>query len=102
MIPASSRRGASVVGVSPDWTVNSTTLGSLLAGVVNAGPRSSRTRSDTKPIWSADGLSQAQGTTTARTSGRATVTMTTRTKVASRTRNTRNRTTPPRPPLREP
>ena len=79
MIPASSSRGARLVGVSPGWTTNSTLVSSSEAGSVRAEPRSSRTRSDTKPSWSAEGLSHAHGTTTARRSGRATVAMTTST-----------------------
>ena len=71
--PAASSFGASVAGVSPDSTTNSTVVASSEAGAVSELPRSSRTRSDTNPIWSALGLSHAHGTTTARTSGRATV-----------------------------
>jgi len=51
------RRGARVAGVSPESTTKSTSVSSSLALAVSAGPMSSATRSATKPILSALGLS---------------------------------------------
>jgi hypothetical protein len=97
MIPALPRRGARVAGVSPASTTNSTSVEFALAGVVSAAPRSSRTRSATKPMRRAPGFPSVHGTTTMRSTGRATVAMISSTTSAMTARNSTNRTRPPSP-----
>ena len=98
MILAASSRGARVAGVSPASTTNSTAVESALAGCVSVLPRSSRTRSATKPKRSAPGFPSDHGTTTMRSTGRATVTMRSSTTPAMISRKMTNRSRPLNPP----
>ncbi len=103
MIPAASSFGASVAGVSPGSTTNSTVVASSEAGAVSAAAEVLADEvGHERRSGGPTGLSHAQGTTTARTSGRATVPMTIRTAAASTNRNSRKRSTPPKLPRRSP
>jgi hypothetical protein len=97
MSPSALSRLASVFGLSPVTTSNSTSVLSPLAGCVRSGPRRSRTMSATNGMRSAPGLSYAQSTTAPETTGRRTVSSPTSTTPAMISAKSTKRRKPPRP-----